>query len=148
VHSYGWYMKNYAETAKAKGALPILVSPIPRNMPSAEGKFGADTSSYSAWSEQVAKAENVPFVALNAAVVDKYNAIGAATVKAAYFPGDHTHTSPAGAELNAQCVIECLKALQPNPLAAYLSSTPPVVTLPAPATTATATPAATPSTAQ
>lgn len=132
VHSYGWYMKNYAETAKAKGALPILVSPIPRNMPSAEGKFGADKSSYSAWSEQVAKAANVPFVGLNAAVVDKYNVIGAPTVKATYFPGDHTHTSPAGAELNAQCVIDCLKALPNNPLAPYFSATPPVVTLPAP----------------
>ncbi len=140
VHTYGWYMKNYAETAKAKGALPILVSPIPRNMPSAEGKFGADKTSYSAWSEQIAKSENVPFVALNAAVVDKYNVIGAATVKAAYFPGDHTHTSPAGAELNAQCVIECLKALPTNPLAAYLSANPPVVALPAPAALVPASP--------
>jgi hypothetical protein len=45
-------------------------------------------------------------------------------------------------------VIDCLKALQPNPLAAYLSATPPVVTLPAPATAAAATPAAAPGTAQ
>jgi len=133
VHTYGWYLKNYAETAKAKGALPILVSPIPRNIPSSEGKFGADKSSFSAWSEEIAKTENVPFVGLNAAVVAKYNVIGAETVKASYFPGDHTHTSPAGAELNAQCVIDCLKALPTNPLAAFLSPNPPVVTLPTPA---------------
>ena len=39
---------------------------------------------------------------------------------AAISPTTHTHTSRAGAELNADCVIEGLKALEKNPLAAYL----------------------------
>ena len=32
VHSYGWYMRKYISDAKAKGATPIVLSPIPANM--------------------------------------------------------------------------------------------------------------------
>jgi rhamnogalacturonan acetylesterase len=38
------------------------------------------------------------------------------------FLGDHTHTSYAGAELNAACVVAGLRALPNNPLAKYLKS--------------------------
>src|SRR6187431_919719 len=31
VHSYGWYMRKFINDAKAKGAIPIICSPIPRN---------------------------------------------------------------------------------------------------------------------
>ena len=124
VHTYGWYMKRYAEDAKAKGGMPILVSPIPRNMPSADGKYGRTTdSSYGGWASAVAKAEGVPFIDLNNQVAAKYDALGFDKVKAAYFPGDHTHTSPAGALLNATSVVECLKALPTDPLAPYLLPT-------------------------
>src|SRR5438046_3603940 len=32
VHTYGWYIRKYIADAKAKGATPIVCSPIPRNM--------------------------------------------------------------------------------------------------------------------
>ncbi|HTI08376.1 MAG TPA: GDSL-type esterase/lipase family protein, partial [Puia sp.] len=32
VHTYGWYMRKYVSDTKAKGAIPIICSPIPRDI--------------------------------------------------------------------------------------------------------------------
>ncbi|HKB56207.1 MAG TPA: hypothetical protein VKC51_01340 [Lacunisphaera sp.] len=40
----------------------------------------------------------------------------------AFFPKDHTHTGPAGADPNASLVVAGLKGLRPGPFAAYLSA--------------------------
>ena len=56
---------------------------------------------------------------MNEIIARKYDALGAEKVES-LFGDEHTHTSRAGAELNADCVIEGLKALRNNPLAAYL----------------------------
>jgi len=32
VHTYGWYMRRYLADAKEKGATPIVLSQIPRNI--------------------------------------------------------------------------------------------------------------------
>jgi lysophospholipase L1-like esterase len=120
VHSYGWYMTKYVTDAKAKGALPIVLSPIPRNIWSPDNHVGRNTNDYGKWAADVAKAQSVPFVDLNGIIADKYDALGPDKVKAQFFPKDHTHTNPAGAELNASCVVEGLKGLKDDPLAPYL----------------------------
>ena len=56
---------------------------------------------------------------LNEILARKCDALGTEKVES-LFADAHTHTSRAGAELNADCVIEGLKGLQKNPLAAYL----------------------------
>jgi hypothetical protein len=58
-------------------------------------------------------------VDLNEILARKCDALGAEKVES-LFADAHTHTSRAGAELNADCLIEGLKGLQKNPLAAYL----------------------------
>jgi hypothetical protein len=30
VHSYGWYLRKMVREAKAKGATPVIITPIPR----------------------------------------------------------------------------------------------------------------------
>ena len=74
------------------------------------------------WSEEVAKAEKVPFLHLNKLVMGKYAEMTPDDIKAKYFtPGtDNTHTSPAGAELNAACGAEGGRGLQDCTLKAYL----------------------------
>lgn len=121
VHTYGWYMRKYVTDAKDKGAQPIVISPIPRNIWSADNKVGRNIHDYGLWAAQVAESEHVPFLDLNKIVADRYDALGPDKVKAEYFPGDHTHTSPAGAELNAESVVEGIKALDGCPLAQYLA---------------------------
>ena len=120
VHSYGWYMRRYIADAKAKGALPIVLSPVPRNIWNG-GKVSRNSGDYGKWAMQAATAESVPFVDLNVIIADHYDALGPDKVKL-FFPGDHTHTSPDGAALNAASVIEGLKKLPNCPLCADLST--------------------------
>jgi len=118
VHSYGWYLRQYIEGAKAKGAFPIVLSMIPRN-DWKDGKVARANEGYGLWAKQAADAENVPFVDLNGIIADHYDALGQTQV-AAYFPFEHTHTNPDGAKLNAQCVVDGLKGLPNCPLVADL----------------------------
>lgn len=121
IHSYGWYISKYVADAKAKGAAAIVLSPIPRNIWTADGKVARNSGDYGLWASEAAKAGGASFVDLNAIIADKYDALGAEKVKA-FFPGDHTHTSPQGAEFNAACVVDGLKKLTDCPLCAFLAS--------------------------
>jgi lysophospholipase L1-like esterase len=112
VHTYGWYLRKYVADARAKGMIPVLLAPIPHcpRLPVERGEV--EKNPYVAWAEEVAKAEKVPFVNLNRLVLARYAGMAPADVKAKYFtPADNTHTSPAGARLNAACVAEGLRAL-------------------------------------
>jgi lysophospholipase L1-like esterase len=120
VHSYGWYMRKYAADAKAKGATPIILSLVPRN-DWKDGKVLRADKSYGKWARESAEAEKVAFLDLNDIVARRYEQLGEAKVKE-FFPHEHTHTSPAGADVNAQCVIAGLQALPDSPFAQYLSS--------------------------
>jgi rhamnogalacturonan acetylesterase len=118
VYTYGWYMRKYIRDAKAKGAIPIVCSPIPRN-DWKEGKVIRSSESYGKWAEEVAKQEGAYFIDLNNLVASKYEELGADAVKA-FFPGDHTHTNKDGALINAQIIVDQLKKLNPANLDQYL----------------------------
>lgn len=120
VHTYGWYLRRYIHEAKAAGAQPILCSPVPRNNWK-DGKVARNSGDYGKWAREVAQAEGVPLIDLNALIADRYDQLGSEKVDK-LFLGDHTHTSYAGAELNAACVVAGLRALPENPLAQYLKS--------------------------
>ena len=125
IHSYGWYLRRYIADARAKGATAIVLSPIPRNIWTPDGKVARSGGDYGLWASQAAKAGGASFVDLNAIIADKYDALGADKVKA-FFPGDHTHTSPQGAEMNAGAVVEGLRMLKDCPLVAFLADPAPV----------------------
>jgi lysophospholipase L1-like esterase len=115
VHSYGWYLRKYIADARAKGATPVVCSPVPRKIWK-EGRVVRDQ--YARWAEEVAKAERAGFINLNEIVARRYESMGAEKVEP-LFADEHTHTTLAGAELNAASVISGLKALKPDPLASY-----------------------------
>lgn len=117
VHTYGWYMRKFIEDAKAKGATPIICSPIPRN-DWKDGKVIRSTDSYALWAQQVAKDEAIYFLDLNDLIAIKYEQLGAEAVKP-FFPGDHTHTNIDGAKLNAQIVAAILKDKGPTQIRKY-----------------------------
>ncbi|NTS42930.1 rhamnogalacturonan acetylesterase [Flavisolibacter sp. BT320] len=118
VYTYGWYLRNYIRDAKAKGAIPVVCSPIPRNQ-WREGKVVRSADSYSGWAAQVAKEEGAPFIDLNEIVAARYEAMGTDAVKA-FFPVDHTHTNREGAQLNAQILVDAIKELNGTNLKQYL----------------------------
>jgi len=127
VHTFGWYMKQYVEEARAKGATPIICSLIPRKIWGDDGKIvrhNADYVGYGGWAAEVAKQENIPFVDLNEITARKYDAMGKDLVEPRFVPvpTEHTHTDWYGAVINAESVIGGLKALKEDPLANYFSN--------------------------
>lgn len=124
VHSYGWYMRKYARDAKEHGLKPILVTYVPR-CPKPDAKPDPDPAptSYRLWAQEVAKAEGVPCLDLYGRVWSVYAKLAPVEVDAKYFGvGDLTHTSLAGAILNAQKVAEGLRAMPELPLGGWLKA--------------------------
>ncbi len=117
VHTYGWYLRQFIAGARAKGALPVVCSPIPRKTWK-DGKIVRGSTGYAKWAADIAVAEHAPFIDLYELIAKQYDELGPANVDPLF--GDaHTHTSRAGAEMNADALIAGLKALKQNPLAAY-----------------------------
>src|SRR5678816_511589 len=104
VHTFGWYMRKFVSDTKAKGATAIVLSPVPRNI-WVDGKVERIAATYGGWAAAVAKSQNALFIDLNEIVAARYEAIGQETIARDYFKGDHTHTSPIGARLNAESVV-------------------------------------------
>lgn len=118
VHTYGWYLRKFVTEAKAKGAIPIICSMIPRNEWK-EDKVKRADNDYGKWAKEVAEATGAYFVDLNGITADKYDAMGPDKVKE-LFPGDHTHTNEAGALINATSVAEGIRLLKNLGLNNYL----------------------------
>ncbi len=119
VHSYGWYLRKYVADARAKGATPMICSPVPRKIWK-DGQIARSSEDYGKWAADVARQERVALLDLNEIVARRYDELGPEKVEP-LFADPHTHTSRAGAELNAAGVIAALKALKKNPLAPYFS---------------------------
>jgi lysophospholipase L1-like esterase len=120
VHSFGWYEKTLIAEARAKGATPMVCSLIPRNNWK-EGRAMRNKSDYAGWAEQVAASENAPFLDINEIIARQYDALGQDAVKPLFIAGAGPHTSMAGAQTNAACVVAALKGLKENPLAKFFS---------------------------
>ncbi|MES2394063.1 MAG: rhamnogalacturonan acetylesterase, partial [Acidobacteriota bacterium] len=121
VRTFGAYLRQMIDDAKAKGVHPILLTTTIRNIwttdadghPHIERDMG-----YSTFIRQVAAQEKIPVVDMASVEADHLEALGKdATAK--LFPIDHTHTSPEGATLVAQSVAQALRKAE-SPLAAYL----------------------------
>jgi lysophospholipase L1-like esterase len=121
VHSYGWYMRKYIADVKAKGATPIICSPIPRNSWK-DGKSAGrnNENSYGQWAKEIGEQTGTYFVDLNKLIADDYDAEGEAKVKSTYFGSDATHTLEPGAQLNAKFVIQGIRSFTQLELNKYL----------------------------
>jgi rhamnogalacturonan acetylesterase len=122
VRSYGWYLRHYIADAKAAGATPIVLSPIPRNIWK-DGKVARAKNDYGKWAAEAAAATGAQFVDLNELIANGYEEIGEAKVAKEFFtPADHTHTTRAGAIVNAERVVAGLRALPNSPFASFLAA--------------------------
>jgi len=119
VHTYGWYMRKMIADTKAKGATLIVLSLTVRNIWK-DGQVERGPGKFGQWAGQIAKSQQVTFIDVTTLIADRYEELGEAKVKE-LFATDHTHTSPAGAELNASLVVAGLKMLSRKPLNRYLS---------------------------
>jgi lysophospholipase L1-like esterase len=113
VHSYGWYLRKFVADIRARGATPIIVSLIPRKKWDEQGKVRRNKGDYAGWAEEVAKAEHAGFIDLNEMAARRYDELGHDAVMQLFpqtNPDESVHTNWAGAELNAQLVVQGLKS--------------------------------------
>ena len=122
VHSFGWYEKAIIAEAREQGATPLVCSLIPRNNWK-NGRAARNLADYAGWAAQAAAAARSPFLDLNEIIARQYDLLGQEQVQPLFIAGAGPHTSRAGAQTNAACVIAALKGLPANPLAPYFSAT-------------------------
>ncbi|MGA8941039.1 MAG: rhamnogalacturonan acetylesterase [Acidobacteriaceae bacterium] len=128
VHTYGWYLRKMIDETRAKGAFPILLTLTVRNIwkacpdgtrNSAGGPNCIERDmGYTTYLNQLATQEKVPLIDMSDIAANRFEALGESKT-AELFPKDHTHTSPEGAELNAESVAKALRKAH-SPIAAYL----------------------------
>lgn len=119
VYSYGWYMRKYVREAKAKGAVPIICSPVPRSNRK-DGKI--IRSDYAVWAKQIADETGALFIDLQDQIALRYEAMDSLQVNTFFplYPADKTHTNKDGAVLNAEEVANGIRKLKNDPLKTYL----------------------------
>ena len=111
IHSYGWYLRRFIADAKAKGATPIVVSLVPRNIWKA-GRIVRADDSFAAWARQVAAQEQVAFIDFNNLLADRYDILGEQKTAGLFAGTDHTHTGPAGAAFAAKAMAAAIRGLK------------------------------------
>lgn len=112
IYSFGWYMRKYANETLAKGASPIILSHIPRNMfvTKDSTQIIRNTGGFGAWCKEAAGQSGAKYIDFNGIIADKLEAMGKDSIQLMY-QGDHTHTSWMGAELNAKLLATELKKI-------------------------------------
>ena len=121
-HTWGWYLRKYIADARAKGAIPVVCTLVPRNSWE-NGRVATQHDSHADWARAVASAENAPLLDLNERIAAVYEQMGELSVSPLFADGK-VHTSREGAELNARIVVTALKDLPDNPLTKNLRSVP------------------------
>jgi lysophospholipase L1-like esterase len=127
VHTYGWYNRKYVADVEAKGATPMFLSMTIHNSwrPDATGtphvsldkRFGPVM-----W--KIAQEDHLAFIDMAPVEATRMESVGKDKA-ALWFPIDYVHTSPEGAELNAQSVVIALEIAK-SPLVKYLKEQLPI----------------------
>jgi len=122
VYTYVYYLLQAGKLMTAKGAHVIVASPTPDN-PWETGTFVYSPSRFTDYSEIVATdlGTLAAFVDHGQYVANEFDALGE-TVVDAFYPIDHTHTSPTGANVVAAQFIKGLLC-GGSALSAYVKNT-------------------------
>ena len=116
---YRQYLSQYVTESRAKGAIPVLVSPMNMNTwigDTLRQVFNNDTNDYHAAMMRVAATLNVPFVDLEQKTAVLFQSLGKNYLTNFVFSaGQSTHFVEMGAVMNARCVAEGIKELATDP---------------------------------
>ncbi|KAG9530033.1 putative rhamnogalacturonan acetylesterase, partial [Aureobasidium melanogenum] len=106
VNTFPFYLEQAANSYIAKGAHVLISSQTPNN-PDESGVFVSSTPRFVDLAKTAATNAKVDFVDHNEYTLAAYKALSVKTVDG-YFPNDHTHTAPKGADLVAQAFVRGL----------------------------------------
>lgn len=108
-------IKQHVEAARARGGIPVIVSPMERNSFASDGKIKPTLADYAEAARQSAKELKADFIDLNALSIPFYEALGKDRAYLAFAPNgkgderDHTHHDNYGAYELAKCVVQGIK---------------------------------------
>jgi DNA sulfur modification protein DndE len=134
---YRQLLTRYVQEAKAKGANPVLLTPVGRRYFDEQGKRKADHGDYPAVAREVAKAQKVPLIDLHEKSWALYSQLGEEGSRPLFWSyqngyyqpnpvapakNDNTHFSEYGAHRVAQLVAQAVKE-QSLGLASHLRGT-------------------------
>ncbi len=106
VYTYGWYLRKFVMDAREKGATPVILSHTPRNRWRGDS-IESNKDNFGKWAREAAESAGACFIDLNSISGQKLQKLGKEKSKA-YFKHDHTHSSLAGARLNAESIADGL----------------------------------------
>jgi lysophospholipase L1-like esterase len=125
VEGYKEYLRLFVNQTRGKGAVPILLTPVNRNYPWADGKLSNVHGEYPDAVKQVAKELNVRLIDLTQLSIDFFTSKGQEFVTSHYFMNfaaglyegypnggkDNTHFQPEGAIEVARLVFQAMEGL-------------------------------------
>jgi len=125
IPGYKDYLRMYVKDTRAKGAIPVLLTPVARNSPWKDGKLLNSHTDYPQAVKDVAKELKVKMIDLNALSAEFFTKKGKDFSARNYFMNldsgkyvaypkgqkDNTHFQPAGAREIAKIVFEALKKI-------------------------------------
>ena len=120
VFTYGHYLRIYIRQTKARGGIPIVLSPTPNNI--WNGTTLARNETYGKWAKEVAEQEGAYFIDMNDLIATKYEALGSEKAKDLF--EDSVHTSREGAILNCEALIEGIRNIPELSLNQFIKSNP------------------------
>lgn len=121
VHTFGWYLRKYGIDARKKGARVIFCSMVPHQDWENSKIVRKESATFVKWTANAARATGAAFIDLNEAIALEFERRGATPV-ASLFSDKRTHSTAAGALLNAQIVIAGMRALKNPNFNKYFSS--------------------------
>lgn len=125
IPGYKKFLRMYVNETRAKGAKPILITPVTRNYPWKNGVLGSAHGEYPHAVMDVAKELSVPVIDLTTLSADLFSSKGTDFVTRNYFmnldsgkyvaypkgQNDNTHFQPAGAKEIARLIYEGLQKI-------------------------------------
>jgi len=106
IHTFNYYIDNAVNSLKAKGAIPIISSQTPDNGWTGN-TLGSPPPRFVGYAQIASTQTAATYVDHYDYVATQYESIGETTVNT-YYPIDHTHTSPTGANVVAQAFVRGL----------------------------------------
>ncbi|PIL35205.1 hypothetical protein GSI_02995 [Ganoderma sinense ZZ0214-1] len=104
VYTFVFYEVEAGKALQAKGANVIMSSQTPDN-PWETGTFVYEPTRFVGYAKTAADAIGASYVDHGQYVADRFEALGATAVDA-FYPNDHTHTSPEGADVVSAAFVK------------------------------------------
>ena len=103
-------LKRFVAAARARNAIPVLITPVQRRTFDKDQKITNSHGDYPEAVRQAAKEENVVLIDLNVMSKILYEAWGDEPSKRAFAPNDNTHHNNYGSYELAKCIVEGIRS--------------------------------------